>query len=195
MNPVTHFFAGWAVGLPVDLCRRDRGLVVLASISPDVDALPIFLDLAQGRNSYSLELWSRFHHSAHNIVFAVSFSLLCLLAAKRRYATAALAFVAIHVHYICDIVGSRGPDGYQWPIPYLSPFSDSWQLAVPWQWALNSWPNVAFTAVLLALTLYSAWARGFSPAGLFSSRADQAFVAMLRNRFGVPRGGSPGATQ
>lgn len=188
MNPVTHFLAGWAVGLPVDLSRRDRGLVVLASLAPDVDGLPIFIDLAQGRNTYSLELWSRFHHSAHNVLFAATFSLACLLAARRRYATAALAFAAIHVHYICDIVGSRGPDGYQWPIPYLAPFSDSWQLAVTWQWAFNAWPDLFITSVLLAITLYAAWARGFSPAALFSLRADQAFVVTLRSRFGTPRG-------
>jgi len=27
------------------------------------------------------------------------------------------------------MLGSRGPDGYQWPIPYLSPFSSAVQLS------------------------------------------------------------------
>ena len=187
MNPITHFLAGWAVGLPVDLSRRDRGLVVLASISPDVDALPILLDFAQGRRGDSLELWSRFHHSAHNIAFAAVVGLVCLALAKRRRATAALAVIAVHLHYACDIAGSRGPDGYHWPIPYLAPFSDAWQLAVPWQWALNAWPNVLITSALLALMLHTAWERGFSPAGLISTRADQALTTTLRRRFGVPR--------
>ncbi|MFA6029151.1 MAG: metal-dependent hydrolase [Elusimicrobiota bacterium] len=187
MNPVTHFLAGWAVGLPVDLSRRDRGVVVLASISPDIDALPIVIDLVQGRQRDSLELWSRFHHSAHNLAFAVAVSVACMAVAERRYATAATAFVALQLHYACDIVGSRGPDGYQWPIPYLAPFSDAWQLTVPWQWALNAWPNVLFTIILMGIMFHSAWARGFSPVGLFSLRADQALIDTLRVRFGTPR--------
>ena len=172
--------------MPVDLGRMDRALVVLASISPDIDGLPVLLDFVRGNSADSLELWSRFHHAAHNITFAIVVSLACLFAAKRRFGTAVLAFLVIHLHYICDIIGSRGPDGYQWPIPYLMPFSNSWQLTVPWQWALNAWPNVLISAALLSITIYSAWARGYSPAGLFSLRADQAFIATLQNRFGVP---------
>jgi membrane-bound metal-dependent hydrolase YbcI (DUF457 family) len=191
MNPITHFLAGWAVGLPAALSRRDRGLIVLASISPDLDAAPALIDLAKGRSLQDLELGSRFHHSAHTLVFAAAFSLACLLIARRRFVTAALAFAAINLHYLCDIAGSRGPDGYHWPIPYLMPFSPSWQLSVPWQWGLNAWPNVLITAALLALTIYFAWRRGCSPAGLLSTRADQVFTDTLRNRFGMPADSRP----
>jgi inner membrane protein len=188
MSPVTHFLAGWAIGLPVQRARRDRALVVLASVAPDVDGLPVLIDFVQGRHSGSLELWSRFHHAAaHNLTFAVGFALICLLITRRRLVTAMLALLAIHLHFLCDILGSRGPDGGQWPIPYLMPFSHAWQLSVGWQWGLNAWPNFAITAVLLGLTLYAAWARGYSPVGLFSTRADQAIVATLRRRFGSPR--------
>jgi hypothetical protein len=187
MNPVTHFLVGWSAGLPVaNLTRRDRALIVLASVSPDADALPALLDLAQGHSLDSLELGSRFHHSAHNLAFAVAIGLACLVLARRRIVAASLAFVAVNLHYACDIISSRGPDGYHWPIPYLMPFSASWQLAVPWQWQLNAWPNVVITAALIMLTIYMAWVRGYSPAGLFSPRADQAFVAALRERFGIP---------
>jgi len=180
--------AGWAVGLPADLSTRDRGLIVLASVSPDVDALPVAIDLIRGSSADGMEFWSRFHHSAHNLPFAIGMSIACLALAKRRVLTGTLAFLAIHLHYICDIIGSRGPDGYQWPIPFLSPFSDSWQLTVPWQWELNAWPNMVVAVALLALILYVAWRRGYSPVGIFSSRADQAFVAVLRGWFGPPKG-------
>lgn len=188
MTPTVHFLAGWALGLPVDLSRRDRALVVLASVSPDADALPAVIDFAQGRALDSLELGSLYHHSAHNIAFAMVISLACLAIAQRRRATGVLAFLAIHLHYASDMVGSRGPDGYQWPIPYLRPFSSSWQLTVPWQWELNAWPNMLIGAALLALALYTAWSRGYSPIGIFSGRVDEAFVRMLRRRFGVPSG-------
>ena len=184
MNPVTHFFAGWAVGLPAELGRGDRTLVVAASLSPDIDGLPVLLDLARRHSPESMEYWSSFHHSFHNILFAAVVSLVCLALAKRRYVTAGLAFLAVNLHYLCDIAGSRGPDGYHWPIPYLMPFSDKWQLSVPWQWELNAWPNVLITAGLMALAIYYAWRRGYSPVGLFSQRANKAFIAMLRARFG-----------
>jgi inner membrane protein len=84
-------------------------------------------------------------------------------------------------------VGARGPDGYQWPIPYLSPFSDVWQLTWSGQWALNAWPNLLLTGLLLALTGYLTWQRGYSPLEPISPRADHVLVSTLRDRFGTPR--------
>ena len=191
MNPITHFLVGWTISLPLTLERRDRCLVVLASVAPDLDGMVILGDLAEGRRSEPMELWSRYHHLlAHNLGFALLVALGCWFMARRKLATGALALLAVHLHFLCDVVGSRGPDGYQWPVPYLLPFSNAWQLAVDWQWALNAWPNVVFTAILLALTLYMSWVRGFSPVGLLSERADRAFVAALRGRFGPPVGSS-----
>ena len=184
MNPVTHFLAGWAAGLPFDLSRRERALVAAASVSPDIDGLPVLLDLAGRHSPWNMEYWSSFHHSLHNIVFAIVVSLVCMALAKRRYVMAGLAFLVANLHYLCDIVGSRGPDGYHWPVPYLMPFSDWWQLSVPWQWELNAWPNVLITAVLMCVAIYYAWRRGYSPVGLFSTRADNAFTEILAARFG-----------
>lgn len=186
MNPVTHFFAGWVCGLPFGLERRDRALIIISSVVPDADGLPVLLDLLNRRAPDAMQFWSDYHHSLHNLAFAAAFSLACAAFAKKRLLTPFVCFAAIHLHYLCDIIGSRGPDGYQWPIPYLQPFSDKWRLAVPWQWELNAWQNVLITAALLAVTLYYAWKRGYSPAGLFSERADGAFVKTLRSRFGEP---------
>ncbi len=168
----------------MELSRRDRALLVAASVSPDIDGLPLLVDLARRHSSDSMEYWSNFHHSLHNLVFAAAVGLICMALAKRRYVMAGLAFGVINLHYLCDIIGSRGPDGYHWPIAYLLPFSDKWQFTVPWQWELNAWPNVLITAALMTLTIYYAWRRGYSPVGLFSGRADKVFVDMLRNRFG-----------
>ena len=187
MNPVTHFLAGWALSLPFSLERRDRGLVVAASVAPDLDSLGLVADLARGRPADSLDLWSRYHHTlGHNIGFAVLCTALCAILARRRCLAALLAFVAIHLHFVGDIIGARGPDGCQWPIPYLLPFSNCAQLTVRWQWALNAWPNMVLTSGLILLTLWFAWRRGISPLGLVSIRADHALVATLRNRFGLP---------
>jgi inner membrane protein len=81
------------------------------------------------------------------------------------------------------VVGSRGPEGYQWPIPYLAPFSSSLQLVWRGQWGLNAWQNILITIVLLMITLWLAWRRGFSPLETVSAKADSALVAALRQRY------------
>jgi len=187
MNPATHLLVGWSVAQTAALERRDRALVTLAGVIPDVDGLGIILDYAAGGPTNGLTWWWKFHHIfAHNIAAAIVVVAASAALARRRVVTAALAALAFHLHILGDMAGSRGPDGYQWPIPYLRPFSDSWELTWSGQWELDAWPNFAITAVLLALTLRLAWSRGYSPLELVSKRADRAFVAALRNRFGEP---------
>jgi hypothetical protein len=72
----------------------------------------------------------------------------------RRWLTAFLVLVVFHLHLLGDIVGSRGPDGYQWPIPYLYPFSDRWKLIWAGQWELNAWPNILITLLLMVASIY-----------------------------------------
>lgn len=187
MHVVTHALLGWSTTVPARLGRRDRGLVVLASVAPDLDAVAAVGDLVQGRALDSFELYASYHHVlGHNVLAAVLITLGCCLFARCRLVVGALAALAVHLHFLADVVGSRGPDGSQWEVPYLLPFSSAWQLAVDWQWALNAWPNVLLTVCLLALALFVAWSRGFSPVGLLSEKADRALVAALRQRFGQP---------
>lgn len=187
MNIITHALAGWTLSLPFELDRRDRALVVFASVAPDLDAVVLVGDLLKGRSLDQCELFATYHHViGHNILFALLTTVVCVLLARRKGLIGGLAVFAVHFHLLCDIVGSRGPDGSQWEIPYLLPFSNAWPLAVDWQWALNAWPNILFTVVLLAITLSVAWSRGLSPVGLVSPRADRVVVATLRARFGEP---------
>jgi membrane-bound metal-dependent hydrolase YbcI (DUF457 family) len=95
---------------------------------------------------------------------------------------AALAFAGVHLHLFEDVIGSRGPDGFQWPLPYLWPFSNSVSIAWDGQWFLNAWQNIAITIALLGATFVLARSRGYSPVGLLSARADALFVAALRRR-------------
>ncbi|HVI78231.1 MAG TPA: hypothetical protein VM715_08700 [Candidatus Acidoferrum sp.] len=92
------------------------------------------------------------------------------------------AFASFHLHLLEDILGSRGPDGYQWPIPYLKPFCPV-QVAWQGQWALNAWPNAAITAALILISLWLARQRGFSFMEIFSRKADAGLVAWLHLRF------------
>ena len=187
MNPVTHLLAGWLVANTARLDRKDRALVTLASVIPDVDGLGIIVDFIVRGSAGPLNFWWRYHHTlGHNLAFGLCVTATAFGVASRRFVVAALAFVSFHLHLLGDLVGSRGPGSHQWAIPYLAPFSETPQLVWPGQWALNAWPNIAITLVLLAFTFYFAWRRGFSPVALVSSRADRAFVDALRARFGRP---------
>jgi len=183
MSPVTHFLTGWVFANCARLDRRDRALVSLACVAPDIDGLGIVPELLT-RNSLHPLLWfSDYHHSLHNLAFALVIACVSATLAHQRWKTGLLAFVSFHLHLAEDLAGSRGPDGYEWPIPYLKPFSSAWSLSWHGQWALNSWPNIAITAALLLATFYLAWWRGFSPLEMISEKADAAFVAALRQRF------------
>jgi LexA-binding, inner membrane-associated putative hydrolase len=206
MSPVTHFFAGWMLASafpskqPTSLTRREKILVVGAALVPDLDGAGIIPELLSRSTSHPLPWFSEYHHTLHTL----SFALLCTVAASfvvwsrrsqgtnpgrcaptasRACLIATLVFVSFHLHLLCDLVGARGPDGYQWPIPYLRPFSSALQLSWHGQWFLNGWQNFLITAMLLATSLWIGWKYASTPLELASVRANEAFVHTLRRRF------------
>ncbi len=182
MSPVTYFFTGWIFANCVRLDRRERALVTLACVAPDLDGLGIIPELLTRNSAHPLRWFSLYHHRLHTLAFSLVVAALASFLAKQKWKTGLLVLLSFHIHLFEDVLGSRGPDGYQWPIPYLSPFS-SLELFWHGQWALNEWPNAVITIALLLLTLWLAWWRGFSPLEMISTKADAAFVAALRNRF------------
>jgi inner membrane protein len=191
MNPITHILSGWALAeLSVPkLTWREKTLITSAAVLPDIDGLGLIAELATRDSSRPLLWWTEYHHVlGHNLMFAVAVAFLAFVMAAHasRKLVAVFALVAVHLHIVGDLVGSRGPDNYQWPIPYLYPFTDAVQLTWSGQWYLNAWPNILITIVLLALTASTAWRRGYSIVGIVSARANEAFVQVLRSRFGQP---------
>ena len=163
--------------------RRERALVVCASVIPDVDGLGAIPELLT-RNSNHPVLWfSQYHHALHTLLFALIVTAAAFFLAKHCWKAALLVFLSFHLHLFCDLIGARGSDGYQWPIPYLFPFSKALQLTWHHQWALNAWPNVSITVALLLATLWLAWRKGVSPLEFVSRSADKALVEALRARF------------
>ncbi|HEU5413195.1 MAG TPA: metal-dependent hydrolase [Candidatus Angelobacter sp.] len=202
MSPVTHFFAGWLLASATPLNRREKAAVVCAGLAPDLDGLGIVPELLTRNSSHPLLWFSQYHHSLHNLAFALVVTFIAWLycsspgftlgpkiqapPAPTRPWTAALAFLSFHLHLFCDLIGSRGPDGYSWPIPYLAPFSSQLQLVWHGQWALNGWQNIFITCVFLGLTLWIARTKGSSPLELFSPAGNRLFVSTLRRRFPAP---------
>jgi hypothetical protein len=184
VSPVTHLLAGWIVANSANLNRRERAVVTIAGVIPDADGFGLVAEIATRNSAHPLMWWSEYHHVlGHNIGFGLLVTAAGYAFATRRRLTASLVFVSFHLHLLGDLVGARGPDGEQWPIPYLSPFSVAWQWTWSGQWALNGWPNLVITAMALSATLHLAWKRGYSPLELVSSRADRTFVETLRRRF------------
>ncbi len=185
MSPITHFLTGWMIASTDHLAARDRMLVTVAAVVPDADALGIIAEKITEHSGHPLMWWSEYHHVlCHNIGFCMAVMIAAGAAAKRKYLTPMLVCLSFHLHLLGDIIGAKGPDGYQWPIPYLLPFSEKIQWVWKGQWAINAWPNMVLTAVLLGISFYLAWKRGYSPLEMISQRADQVFVQTLRNRFG-----------
>jgi len=184
MSPITHFLISWAVAGSARLDQRERAIVTLAGVAPDLDALGIIPEVLTRHSAHPLPWFSDYHHVlGHNLGLALVVTAVSFFLARQRWKTAALAALTFHLHLLCDLVGARGPDGYQWPIPYLLPFSRAVQWSWHGQWALNAWPNFAITGAALMLAFWLAWDRGFSPLEMVSRRADAAFVAALRQRF------------
>ncbi len=183
MNPVTHFLGGWAVANTACLERRDRTLIAIAGVAPDVDGFGIVAELLTRDSEHPLYWWSEYHHVfGHNLLFGIVLAGIAFAVARRRALTAGLVLACVHLHLFMDVIGGRGPDK-DWGIPYLWPISRHPDISWSGQWALNAWPNFVVTGVLLALAFYLAWRRGYSFVGIFSKRADAAFVRTLRQRF------------
>src|SRR3954447_3952095 len=102
--------------------RRDRALIALAGVAPDLDGIGIVPEVLTAHSQHPLRWFSDYHHVlGHNIGFALLATIAAYLIC-RSWKTTALAFLGFHLHLFFDLIGARGPDGYQWPLPYLSPF-------------------------------------------------------------------------
>jgi hypothetical protein len=187
MSPITHLLMGWAVANNApSLTRRDRALVTWASVVPDLDGVGIVAEKLTQRSDHPLLWWSDYHHVlGHNLGFALVVATAAAFFARQKVKTTLLVLISFHLHLLADLVGARGPDGDQWPIPYLLPFSHRAQWTWSGQWALNAWPNLVITGILIGTAIWQARQRGFSALELFSAKADAAFIAALRNRFPV----------
>lgn len=179
MNPVTHFLIGWELGCALRLGKRDCGLLVAASVLPDLDGLGVVLDwLAPGAGP---SLYGSYHHFVlHGAFGALLAVALTVPFARRRLKVAVWVLVAFHLHLLGDLLGSRGPGAVApWPLYYGGPFTREHAWAWSGQWALNAWPNVVLSLALLASTLARAARTGVSPTMFLGRHVDAAFLQTL----------------
>ncbi len=188
MSPITHILVGWTALERALPNRRDKAIVATAGVLPDLDGLGIVIDFATRTLGLAeTDYYQTFHRLyGHGLAAALVFAFIAYAVAHRRLMTAALSLVAVHLHFACDLLGSRGngPDDI-WGIWYFAPFSTAHEIAWSGQWPLVGWQNMLITAVLIAITLERASRRGYSPLVILSPAADRELVAVLRKWRGI----------
>jgi inner membrane protein len=184
MSPITHLLASWVVATKTTDNPRVCRLVALAGLAPDLDGLGLVVDMVRNAiyHTDSYDLYQTYHHSLlHGFPGALLVAGLMAALARRRARVFLLVLATFHLHLLCDLLGSRGPDvGDVWPIYYGAPV---WNYPV-WiwhgQWRLDGWQNQLITFALLAWSLRLALKRGDSVVAVFNRRADAVFIATLR---------------
>ena len=184
MAPGAHLLISWLATVEIFKERRERALVTFCGVAPDLDGAGLVVDLITGTTSY----YVKYHHYlGHSIISAVFWATFATCFAKSQKALVWLAsLLVVHLHMLCDLVGSRGPDGYQWPIYYFYPLNSK---GVTWygQWELNAWQNQLIMLLLFALCAYYLVARKITFFEVFSRRLDRAAIGLYETYLGTKK--------
>jgi hypothetical protein len=165
---------------------RDEAIVAWACVAPDLDGAGMIIDAANRvmgtPDTVYYETWH--HYLGHGLPAGLLMAIVAWLIAIRKFKTALLAFLSLHLHLLMDLAGSRGSNPLDiWPVDYLAPLSDSLSFSWDGQWPLTGWQNSTITVCLMVYCLYRAIGKGRSPVALFSKRADRHVVNSLQSRF------------
>ena len=114
MSPLTHLVGSWLVAVETTNNPRDRKLVTLAGVLPDADGLGVIPDvvgsLFSGKEC-TFYYYQTYHHLLmHGWPAAIVVSILFALYAQQRRQVLLLCLLTFHLHLLCDLIGSRGPD-------------------------------------------------------------------------------------
>lgn len=185
MELVVHFVGSWLVASAVADNPRDRGLITLAGILPDADGLGIVADFARSMitgKENNFQYYQQYHHILlHGWPGAIVVSLLLMCFARKKLSTLIWCLVAFHLHLLCDLIGSRGPDiGDLWPICYSEPLFRHPIWFWKHQWKLDGWQNQGIFFVLFIASLWVAVKKGHSFLEVISRRMDEVFVDFLQ---------------
>src|ERR1017187_8961925 len=126
MSPLAHLVGSWLVAVATTNNSRDRKLVTLAGVLPDADGLGAVVDVVGSAISgkpNTFQYYQQYHHILlHGWPGAIAVSVLLMFFARQHWRVFLLCLLTFHLHLLCDLVGSRGPDfGDFWPICYSEP--------------------------------------------------------------------------
>jgi hypothetical protein len=185
MSPLTHFMGSWLIASATMNNARDRRLVTLAGIIPDVDGVGMVVDVVKSLvtgQELAFVYYQRFHHVwLHGWPGALLVAVLLASFGRQRLRVGLWCLVVFHLHLLCDLAGSRGPSPADlWPICYGEPLFHHPIWFWKSQWRLDGWQNQIISVVLFGLILWLGANRGYSCVEVFSSRLDAVFTGTLQ---------------
>jgi inner membrane protein len=182
MTPGAHLLTSWILAENFVTTSRERRLVALAGIFPDIDGIGLIVDLV---NRNKTEYYALYHHVfCHNLFIGLLVSAISTLFVKsNKLRLFSLMLCAHHLHLFSDLIGSKGPDGYQWPLPYFYPFAPTIEITWHGQWLLNGWQNLCILVVLFAWTVIYAIRHRRSFIEVISSALDRQIFFAVNKRW------------
>lgn len=185
MSPVAHFIGSWLVASVATKNPRDRKLITLAGVLPDLDGLGIVIDFAKGTLSAeptTYHYYHKFHHLlGHGWPAALVICSLLACFATRRFRVFGFCLLTFHLHLLCDLLGSRGPSiADLWPICYSEPIFRHPIWFWKGQWRLDGWQNQIIFGFIFIGALWQSIRLGNSFVEVFSRKADAVFVRVLK---------------
>ena len=183
MTPGQHFIISWVVANSAELDRRSRICITASGLLPDFDGIGLIVDKLSPYFGIHTSFYAQYHHVlGHNLLLGLLVSIGLASLCRQKYCVFALCLLAFHLHIVCDLAGSMGPDGYHWPIYYLYPFVPSYQLIWSGQWPLNSWINSLIGILFFSLAILQARHRRVTFFELISNRLDNIVIAIGTHR-------------
>ena len=164
MNPIVHGMLAWIIAVLFVRELRDRRLVVVAGVIPDIDAILLLV---------SEDLFYQYHHTlGHSFVFGIPLALLFCAHAKNRVRVLLGSLGTFSVHLIADYFGSN------WPIPLLYPLSDIELTSagyISYQ-TMYGVINPLVTGIAFILIFIIIWSKERSPFEFLSASLDRKLV-------------------
>lgn len=181
MSPGSHLLFSWLSTAEVLKARRERVLVSISGVAPDIDGLGLIIDKLTGSTNFYFQYH---HYLGHSIFSAIVIStLVTLLAQSQKVVVFLLSFLLVHIHILFDVIGSKSPDGYQWPIYYFYPLNSEYGLTWSGQWELNAWQNNVIMLFLLLGCAYYAITKRITFLEVFSSHLNKEAFKMYSKYF------------
>jgi inner membrane protein len=148
------------------------------------------VDIAKGLiqgQATEFHYYQRYHHYLlHGWPGALLVTAVLSIFARQRTRTALLCLLTYHLHLLCDLIGSRGPEaGDFWPIAYSEPFFRHPMWIWHGQWRLDGWQNQIIFAALFVFALWVSAKKGVSFLEFFGRRVESIFVSVMRRWFGA----------
>jgi hypothetical protein len=165
MTPVIHLIAAWLIAMAFAIELKERRIVVLAGIIPDIDAVFILFDF---------DAYIKYHHTfGHSYVFGIPFvfitPFLFLDNLKSKLKVSLIALLGFTSHLVLDIIGS------DWPVSLFYPMFSEGYCITPWvsneiiYWVINP----VFAIIIVSLMALVIFKKESSPIEFISQKFDK----------------------